>query len=781
MTVASTQSRNDYTGNGATNTYTYVFKIFANTELLVTVADTSGVETQLTLTTDYTVTGVGETAGGTIVLVNAGQAWLTGGNLTSGWSLTIRRTPPLTQATDIRNQGSFYPEAHENQFDKHCMVDQKQQDEIDRCIKLPETEAGSAAATIIPDATTRASKLFGWDASGNPIATSTLSGVGSGLPFVMIGNDATVSAERALTGTANQVIITDNGANSTVVLSTPQDIATTSNVEFLSTQYGAGSGVAVSAASKARIRYNESSNEIQVSLNGGGYVNMLGGAGSGDLDDAYNNGSVITCDAGAVQITASGTPGTYSQLILDGTMTVPSGAAATWRSANFDTDVTITGSTNITTALGFNHVEVQAPTLSAASALAVTNAATFFIGGPPAGGGAGPAAITNAYALWVQSGYIRLGGKTFIGVVAPSSTENFHTTGAAIVEDSLFVGTSTFAHTNLLAYGTGSRSSFNSIDENVRFYNSAAAARSVVIDNDSASGSAIQDLYVITNTTAGAGVGGAKYIQLRVDTSNCSVQCQPSAGGAVRFGTKGNAGHNGSGNMEFYVFSNDAWTQDDIVLKLWGTTASGVIKNVTIGDTTGYAAASWDNQKLNVIRSAGNQIRIWQATNRYSTLHATATALAIESVISAGTFTYTFPQTTGYLVVQGTSPPMTNGDFSGYVEIGANPAQSGALRINNDATINARNAANLADIEMIRVNTSDEVAVATAAGTDVQLGNATGKIGFFATTPVVRTAAYTPTNVTPDRSYNADSTSTAELADVLGTVIADLQSYGLLQ
>jgi hypothetical protein len=40
-------------------------------------------------------------------------------------------------------------------------------------------------------------------------------------PYVTIGNTAGLSAERALTGTANQVIVTDNGADSTVVLSIP--------------------------------------------------------------------------------------------------------------------------------------------------------------------------------------------------------------------------------------------------------------------------------------------------------------------------------------------------------------------------------------------------------------------------------------------------------------------------------------------------------------------------------------------------------------------------------
>lgn len=41
-------------------------------------------------------------------------------------------------------------------------------------------------------------------------------------------------------------------------------------------------------------------------------------------------------------------------------------------------------------------------------------------------------------------------------------------------------------------------------------------------------------------------------------------------------------------------------------------------------------------------------------------------------------------------------------------------------------------------------------------------------------------SAYTPTNVTTDRSYDANATKVDELADVLGTLIADLQTAGIL-
>ncbi len=40
--------------------------------------------------------------------------------------------------------------------------------------------------------------------------------------------------------------------------------------------------------------------------------------------------------------------------------------------------------------------------------------------------------------------------------------------------------------------------------------------------------------------------------------------------------------------------------------------------------------------------------------------------------------------------------------------------------------------------------------------------------------------AYTPTNVTTDRAFDADTVAVAELADVVGTLIADLKASGLL-
>lgn len=162
MTVASTTRRVDYVGNGATAAYDYTFRIFAKTDLAVTKTTDAGVETTLVVDTDYTVTGVGAVAGGTITL--------TAGALTSGYALTIRRVRPLTQLTDLRNQGESFREIHEDAMDNGVMIAQQQQEQIDRCLKLPTSEAPTDDSTVLPAVDDRAGKVLGFDDDGNLVA-----------------------------------------------------------------------------------------------------------------------------------------------------------------------------------------------------------------------------------------------------------------------------------------------------------------------------------------------------------------------------------------------------------------------------------------------------------------------------------------------------------------------------------------------------------------------------------------------------------------------------------
>src|SRR3990167_5762564 len=68
------------------------------------------------------------------------------------------------------------------------------------------------------------------DASGN--ASWALAGAPADATYVTLTSNGTLTNERVLTGTANQITLTDNGAGSTVVLSTPQNIHTTATPTF---------------------------------------------------------------------------------------------------------------------------------------------------------------------------------------------------------------------------------------------------------------------------------------------------------------------------------------------------------------------------------------------------------------------------------------------------------------------------------------------------------------------------------------------------------------------
>lgn len=67
----------------------------------------------------------------------------------------------------------------------------------------------------------------------------------------------------------------------------------------------------------------------------------------------------------------------------------------------------------------------------------------------------------------------------------------------------------------------------------------------------------------------------------------------------------------------------------------------------------------------------------------------------------------------------------------------------------------------------------------TVTGTKIGTA-ATQKLGFFNATPVVQPGPYTTSNVTPTTTLNASTATTADVANVLGTLIDDLKALGLV-
>ena len=157
MTVSSSTNRASYSGNGALTTFAYGFKVFDQDELTVILRSSDGTETVQTITTNYTVTGVGAASGGNVVFGSAPA---------SGVTIVILRELDLDQGLDLVPNDPFPAQSLEDSLDKLTFMVQQHNEELGRTIKASRTNviAGSEFTILAAD---RANKIFAFDGSGN--------------------------------------------------------------------------------------------------------------------------------------------------------------------------------------------------------------------------------------------------------------------------------------------------------------------------------------------------------------------------------------------------------------------------------------------------------------------------------------------------------------------------------------------------------------------------------------------------------------------------------------
>lgn len=207
MSVSTTIARQTYIGDGSAGgagaPYSYTFRIFDDADLVLVKRNTStGAETLLALGTDYTVTGAGSYSGGTFTLV--------AGNLPSGYELAAFRELDLLQPTDLRNQGSFLAEVHERAFDRFVMMAQQLQDQVNRSIRLPDSEAGGSQMKL-PGKEIRLGKQLTFDpVTGDPTVSSPSAAAVSAAMQAVVAS-ATLALARAAMGPWDDALVTAIG------------------------------------------------------------------------------------------------------------------------------------------------------------------------------------------------------------------------------------------------------------------------------------------------------------------------------------------------------------------------------------------------------------------------------------------------------------------------------------------------------------------------------------------------------------------------------------------
>ena len=179
MTISTTTIKNSYNGNGSTSAFNYTFKISAESEMQVIIRSAAGTETVKTLTTHYTITGVGNAGGGAVTF--------TAGNIpVTGETVILRRVTAQTQAMDLIDNDPMSADTIENAHDKSIAIAQELQEQIDRSIKLSRTNTMTSTEFTV-DAASRANKILAFDSAGEIAVTQELGTYQS--------TDATVTTE----------------------------------------------------------------------------------------------------------------------------------------------------------------------------------------------------------------------------------------------------------------------------------------------------------------------------------------------------------------------------------------------------------------------------------------------------------------------------------------------------------------------------------------------------------------------------------------------------------
>jgi hypothetical protein len=157
MTVSSSTNRVSYAGNGSTTVFPYTYKIFDEDDLTVILRAADGTETTKTITSEYTVSGVGNASGGNVTMLTAPA---------SGQTLVILREQDLVQELDIVPNDPFPADSLEAALDKLTFMVQQHEETLDRTIKASRTNTITGSEFTI-SAANRANKIFAFDSAGD--------------------------------------------------------------------------------------------------------------------------------------------------------------------------------------------------------------------------------------------------------------------------------------------------------------------------------------------------------------------------------------------------------------------------------------------------------------------------------------------------------------------------------------------------------------------------------------------------------------------------------------
>lgn len=192
MTVSSTTRKaGPFTGDGVVDTFPFTFKVFSDADVLVVSADADGVESILTIVTDYAVdlnTDQDASPGGDVILNDP---------LTSGYTMVISSDADETQLTEITNSGGFYPRVINNALDKQTILTQQLSERVSRALKVPITSSDDPDDLVADFVTSTASTVAAAAAAASSASDASDSADAAALSETAAGLSASSASSSA--------------------------------------------------------------------------------------------------------------------------------------------------------------------------------------------------------------------------------------------------------------------------------------------------------------------------------------------------------------------------------------------------------------------------------------------------------------------------------------------------------------------------------------------------------------------------------------------------------
>lgn len=166
-----------YIGNGASNSFAFAFKVFADTDLKVFKSDDLGIEITLTLGIDYSValSPDQETSPGGQVVTSV--------PLIVGARLTIIGDMAVKQELALSNESGFYPSVFNPALDKLAIYSQQLKERADRALSFPISD-GMDGVGQLPRSFERLGCVLGFDPElGQPIAGPSMEDIEKAIAY----------------------------------------------------------------------------------------------------------------------------------------------------------------------------------------------------------------------------------------------------------------------------------------------------------------------------------------------------------------------------------------------------------------------------------------------------------------------------------------------------------------------------------------------------------------------------------------------------------------------